>query len=263
MADWIAAPSSGGWTGPEKIIGPPAVRTLRSHLGVREDHRAARGGERLVQRAGRDHARVPAERVQRRAAAVLARPADAVRVVDVEVQLLVAVQQRRAARRTARSRRTSSRRRRPCTRCGCGVGARRSIIASRRSMLLWRISSTVAPLTRSWLAAICTLAWTWWSSITASRGLDDHRQRRQVAERGRRRDQHVAAEHLVQQRLELVVLRRLQIGARGRELRPITRRRRRSRRRACAGPARARGSCRSRSSRAACPSSETVRPSSA
>ncbi len=35
-------------------------------------------------------------------------------------------------------------------------------------MLLWRISSTEQPLTRSWLAAICTLAWTWWSSSTAS-----------------------------------------------------------------------------------------------
>ena len=31
LADWIAAPSSGGWTGPEKIIGPPVVRTLRFH----------------------------------------------------------------------------------------------------------------------------------------------------------------------------------------------------------------------------------------
>ena len=29
FADWIAAPSIGGWIGPEKIIGPPAVRTLR------------------------------------------------------------------------------------------------------------------------------------------------------------------------------------------------------------------------------------------
>ena len=47
-------------------------------------------------------------------------------------------------------------------------GASRAIIASRRSMLLWRISSTVAPLTRSWLAAIWTEAWTWWSSSTAS-----------------------------------------------------------------------------------------------
>ena len=46
-----------------------------------------------------------------------------------------------------------------------------------------------------------------------------------MAERRRRRDQHVAAEHLVQQRLEHVVLRRLQIGPRGRELRPITRHR--------------------------------------
>ena len=48
------------------------------------------------------------------------------------------------------------------------LAARRSIIASSRSMLLWRISSTVVPFTRSWLAAICTLAWTWWSSSTAS-----------------------------------------------------------------------------------------------
>ena len=46
--------------------------------------------------------------------------------------------------------------------------ATRWIIASSRSMLLWRISSTVVPFTRSWLAAICTLAWTWWSRITAS-----------------------------------------------------------------------------------------------
>ena len=29
LADWIAAPSSGGWTGPENSIGPPAVRTRR------------------------------------------------------------------------------------------------------------------------------------------------------------------------------------------------------------------------------------------
>ena len=103
LADWIAAPSSGGWTGPEKIIGPPVVRTLRVTLGVREDDRAAGGGEGLVQRAGRDQARVPAQRVQRRAAAVLARPADAVRVVDVEVQLLVAVQQRGSSSNGAKS----------------------------------------------------------------------------------------------------------------------------------------------------------------
>ena len=48
------------------------------------------------------------------------------------------------------------------------VLATRWIIASSRSMLLWRISSTVAPFTRSWLAAICTEEWTWWSSSTAS-----------------------------------------------------------------------------------------------
>ena len=51
-------------------------------------------------------------------------------------------------------------------------GARRSIICSSRSMLLWRISSTSTPCTRSWLAAIWTLAWTWWSSsdrVAASR----------------------------------------------------------------------------------------------
>ena len=91
-------------------------------------------------------------------------------------------------------------------------------------MLLWRISSTVVPLTRSWLAAICTLAWTWWSSSTASVDSTSDRQRGQMAERRRRRDQHVAAEHLVQQRLELEVLRRAaDRTARGRELRPITR----------------------------------------
>ena len=74
----------------------------------------------------------------------------------------------RAARRTGRGRRTCCRRRRPCTRCASAWKRAAEIIASRRSRLLWRISSTVAPFTRSWLAAICTLAWTWWSSSTAS-----------------------------------------------------------------------------------------------
>ena len=33
LADSIAAPSSGGWTGPENIIGPPAVLTRRRSAG--------------------------------------------------------------------------------------------------------------------------------------------------------------------------------------------------------------------------------------
>ena len=32
-AEASAAPSIGGWTGPEKIIGPPTVRTLRRSSG--------------------------------------------------------------------------------------------------------------------------------------------------------------------------------------------------------------------------------------
>ena len=131
LADWIAAPSSGGWTGPEKIIGPPVVRTLRSTR--RWGRRSRRPRWRTTCSASTATIRrgcMP-ERVQRRAAAVLARPADAVGVVDVDVQLLVAVQQRAQLLERARSRRTSSRRRRPCTRCG--VRRRRGARSSPRA----------------------------------------------------------------------------------------------------------------------------------
>ncbi len=63
-------------------------------LGVGEDQRPAGGGERLVQRRGDHQSIVHPEGVQGGAAPVAAGPADAVRVVHVQVQPLKAFEQR-------------------------------------------------------------------------------------------------------------------------------------------------------------------------
>ena len=191
-------------------------------LGVREDDRAARGGEGLVQRGGDDHARVPAERFERRPAAVRARPADAVRVVDVEAQLRVAVEQfgEPGERREVGEHRVDA------------VGHVPDALVLGGEALDHRLQAIElvvadqldgraldAQLVGRHLHAGVDLM----VEEDGVRRLDEHRQRREMPERRGRHDERVAAEHLVEQRLELDVLRRGEVRPRGRELRSVAR----------------------------------------
>ena len=87
------APSMGGWIGPQNasVEAQRRSRWRSSWSGVIEAPAAGREG--LVQRGGEHHARMERHAGEVHAAAVLAGDAHAVGVVDVQVQLLVAVEQ--------------------------------------------------------------------------------------------------------------------------------------------------------------------------
>ena len=188
-----------------------------AELGIGEHERPAGGGERLVQRRGDDQPRVHAERLERRAAPVRAGPANAVRVVDVEVQVLVAVEQpgELGERRQVGEHRVDA------------VGQVPDPVVAGgepHDQLLEALDVVVAdqldrrPLDAQLVGRHVHARMDLVVEDHRVAGADQHGQRRQVTKRRRGRDEHVAAEHLAQQRLELGVLRRGQVRARAGEL---------------------------------------------
>ena len=216
-ADSIAAPEQRRLDRAREDHRPARGADATAQLGIGEHERAAGGGEGLVQRRRDDQPRVHAERFQRRAAPVRAGPAHAVRVVDVEVEVRVAVEQPRelGERRQVGEHRVDA------------VGQVPDAVVrggEPHDQLLEALDVVVAdqldgrPLDAQLVGRHVHAGVDLVVEDHRVAGADEHGQRRQVAEGRRRRDEHVAAEHLAQQRLELAVLGRREVRARAGEL---------------------------------------------